>query len=208
MKRFLSILAVAGLFACSSSTTNGTGGETSSATTTTDTATATVTTTASATTTTVACTDCLADVLAWGPTGGLVSSTSGSTASPCRTYKHDVTPVSGGAGKSCTVELPACGADALGVADLEAAFAHADVVAAFGQTDPLFGTDPRPCDGSVLMVTRGGKNIYVGGECGTGVNCSSSACVPVPAGVRALANTLAALDTAMLATADCKAIFP
>lgn len=213
MKRFFIPFTFLALAACGSSTINGaggntgtggdtgTGGETGS---TTATVTQIGTTSSSAT-----CMECLTRPVTWGPTGGNKAFSTSSALSTCRTYEHDQTPLNGTSSpKSCTAELPACTTGGNLVATLEAALDNPEVLAAFSQDNPIFGTDPRPCDGSVLSITFVGKTILVGGECGVGQSCSTATCVPIPAGVSALAAQLRAIDTQMLATPACQAVFP
>jgi hypothetical protein len=92
------------------------------------------------------------------------------------------------------------------VADVEAALAHADVLDALRRDTKTYGTDTRPCDGSVLAITVGTKTFEVGGECkGEPTGCSPNPCVTVPAGVRALASLLQKLDAQEVAKPACSA---
>src|SRR5262245_15285581 len=78
--------------------------------------------------------DCVGADVSWGRDGGFVAYTDSSTVSPCRTYLHRREPrAAGGQPITCTLELFGCGVDALGVGDLNAALAHADVVAALSR---------------------------------------------------------------------------
>ncbi|MFO0760057.1 MAG: hypothetical protein U0359_26475 [Byssovorax sp.] len=156
------------------------------------------------------CTDCVGETIGWGPTGGLVAYNESSALSPCRTFTHVRTAAGEpGPDKQCSVEIGGCDTETDGLHALETALAHPDVTAAFAGSVPVYGTDPRPCDGSVLAITRGDKTILVGGDCGTGTSCiQGQQCTEVPAGVRALADALAAVELAAMKKPDCSSVFP
>lgn len=156
----------------------------------------------------VPCTDCVPTPVSWGPNGGLVTYTVASSLTSCRTFTYVRTPVTGDPPKQCSVEIDGCDTAAIAVHDIEQALAHPDVTAAFAGATTLYGTDPRPCDGSVLDITVDGHTVEVGGECGQGGSCSPGACVPVPAGLRALATTLVALEQQSLKVGACAQTFP
>jgi hypothetical protein len=205
MKSFLSIIAMFGLAACTSTTTGGAGGGTPGTTTTTTTPTVSV-----------ACADCLSTGVTWGYTGGLAQYWDTSSLSACRTFQHTRTQVvpwgvDAGPGMTCSVDIGGCDAGTVAVHDVEQALAQPDVVAAFAGSVPVYGTDPRPCDGGVMQVTVGGKSIQVGGECGGTGNCigpGTSGCVPIPPGVRALVDVLTSIDQASMKQGDCATVFP
>jgi hypothetical protein len=188
MKRDLSLAVFLGLAACSGNvivpSDGGTGG-----------------------TSPVTCSDCLAETITWSWNGGLVAAVEGSSLGVCRTYQHTWTPVAGqpGVSQTCTVsDIGGCGAPSPSVRDVEQAIAHPDVVAALSGTTPLYGTDPRPCDGSVVQVSVGAQSILVGGDCGSSPSCLPGAsCVPVPPGVRALVELLDAIDKQEQPSARC-----
>lgn len=193
MKLFATVAALFLLAACTSNVTGGAG-----------------TGTGGTSVVDVPCTDCLSGTLTWGFTGGFVQYTESSSLSACRSYAHqktlvvpygDPTP----APQVCAADLPGCGAGSPGVHEVEQALAHPDVAAALAGTTPLYGTDPRPCDGGVMSIQIGGMTIEVGGECGGDDACfaSPTPCVPVPAGLRALVNVLEAVDQEELAVATC-----
>jgi hypothetical protein len=93
---------------------------------------------------------------------------------------------------SCSAQLERCPRDAaVGVSDLNAVLAHADVKAAMASAPVLYGSDPRAFDGSVLQVRIDGKLIEIGDACG-----SSTGCTPPPAGVVALQTVLRNIDRA------------
>jgi hypothetical protein len=94
---------------------------------------------------------------------------------------HDVYTLSGGASVkldrvpwgfgndagvlSCSGSLGACGTAALDITDIKGALR--DVANAWGDGSRVYGEDPRPGDGQVLVVERtsDGKKIVVGGAC-------------------------------------------
>lgn len=152
-----------------------------------------------------ACTDCLATTVTWEENGGHVAFVDTSSLSTCRTYARARTS-SGKQTLQCTSELGACSVAPIAVGDVEAALAHADVVGALSSDTKTYGADSRPCDGSVLAITIGAKTLEVGGECkGEPTGCSPNPCVPVPAGVRALATLLQKLDAQEIAKPACSA---
>ena len=143
-----------------------------------------------------ACTDCLATTVSWGQNGGFVAFTDTSSLKSCRTYDRSRTMGNGAPTPLCATTLDACGAAPIAIGDVEAALASPDVTAALDGNTKTYGSDSRPCDGSVLSITVGAKTVEVGGECtGSTGGCSSTPCVAVPAGLRALAAVLEKLDT-------------
>jgi hypothetical protein len=154
------------------------------------------------------CADCLATAVSWGQNGGLVAYVDTSSLSGCRTYTRSRASSGTPTPKlSCTAELGACSAAPIAVGDVEAALAHADVIAALAGGTTTYGSDSRPCDGAVLSITIGTKTVEVGGDCqaGSPTGCGSQPCVPVPAGVRALASVLEQLDAQEIAQPACAA---
>jgi hypothetical protein len=152
-----------------------------------------------------ACT--LNDTYVFGQDGGLVAFRDESTLSPPAHYVRTRTGFRGADGGStmeCAPGLPACGAnDVISLLDITRDLANADVVAAFALTTaPVYGTDPRPIDGTVFFVRRGdGRTLYIGNDCGAG----QTGCVAVPRGLRFLADQLNALASQMLAKPECAA---
>jgi hypothetical protein len=106
----------------------------------------------------------------------------------------------------CSVEIPACDADAGGaitVADLIAAIANADVQAALAApTDAdlnVYGQDPRAMDGQVFAFRRfDGRGFFVGDACNGAAGCRD-----VPDGLAVLEGLLVALDQQQLAQPAC-----
>jgi hypothetical protein len=149
-----------------------------------------------------ACQDCLSAAITWGQTGGLVPFVDSSSLASCRTYARARSgrTLDGGT-PSCSAQIGSCSEPPVGVADVERALVHPDVVAALASpTPPVYGMDSRPVDGSLLAVTIDGKEIDVGAECPPdGRFCR----VAVPAGVRALADVLERLDAQEIATPAC-----
>lgn len=150
------------------------------------------------------CTACIAETLRWELKGGFAPLRGANEVHACRTYKHTRMTTRGGGGgaMSCSNEVP-CMGDATTIADLNAALAHADVVAAFAAAPILYGRDTRPVDGVVLDVTQGGRTFTVGSPCSGGTGC-----VAIPPGVTALRSLLTSLEDERLAEEDCASTFP
>jgi hypothetical protein len=125
--------------------------------------------------------------------GGLRLYADSSKLTPPRTHAVTRTSAGGGAGATCMRDVP-CAADAaVDVVRIEAAIANADVQAALAKPKGmLYGTDPRPMDGTVWIFERDdGRDFTVG---------SGNA---VPAGLRALETLLQQLQTETLASPEC-----
>jgi hypothetical protein len=151
----------------------------------------------------VPCADCVTGTLSWGDNGGLVVFRDETSLATCRDFQRKRTSAADGGSFSCTTQIGACEAAPVAVGDVERALAHPDVVAAFAAaTTPVYGVDSRPVDGTVFEITRNGKSIDVGGDCGAS---SAPACIPIPPGVSALAAVLKSLDTQELAKPACNA---
>jgi hypothetical protein len=74
--------------------------------------------------------------------------------------------------RQCVVTLPPCGSDAVDLADLTAALTDANVVGSWATAPNLFGVDPRPYDGQILVIARtDGKVIEIGDACEQGADC-------------------------------------
>lgn len=72
--------------------------------------------------------------------------------------------------RQCVVMLPACGSDAVDPGDLTDALV--EVTAVWGAEPNLFGIDPRPYDGQVLVIAReDGKVLELGDPCGDSPDC-------------------------------------
>lgn len=161
----------------------------------------------------VPCEECFGHSLSWGPTGGLTVAYVGSTLSSCRSYTHTRTPFAGGSGEpteaeaSCSNEIGDCAAAYPAVHDVELALAQPGVPEAFAGSVAVYGSDPRPCDGSVLQITLDGKTVFVGGDCASEPACGQDTCVPVPQKLRDLADTLQDLDALQLTVGDCASTF-
>lgn len=191
MKRTLLLTALMGLMACGGVTTVGADGGTGG-------------------TVSVPCTECLTETVSWGPNGGLVVSSDASSLAACRTFRHTRTPSGSSVpSKECSVEIGGCDAEPIAVHEVEIALAHPDVVAALAGSTSLYGTDPRPCDGTVLSISVGERGFFVGGACGAGEGCfAGESCVPIPAGVSALADLLGKLEQQSLKVGECAQVFP
>jgi hypothetical protein len=109
---------------------------------------------------------------------------------------------------SCAPSLPACGsADVVSVGTINADLADPDVQGLWSLPQdpvPLFGTDPRPVDGTVYSIAiDDGHQVLVGGQC---ASPTMNSCRNIPAGLVRLTQDLQKLATAMLADPACKGL--
>jgi len=143
---------------------------------------------------------CVASTLAWRQDGGLVAYYDQHSLSPCRGFAlARTTP--GSEGKvtaQCENEIAASAE--VSVADVNAALAHADVVAALAGSTVLYGGDPRVLDGTVFHLELEGHVLEVGSDCGQPTTC------PIPPGLLVLRETLDALGAQQRALDSCKAL--
>jgi len=94
-------------------------------------------------------------------------------------------------GSACPRELTCASAAQVTVPQIEAAVANADVQAALAQADgTLYGSDPRPVDGTVWVFKRNGHGFAVG----SGI---------VPAGLTALETLLRQVTADAHASPEC-----
>lgn len=144
----------------------------------------------------VPCVDCLSEPIRWGYTGGLAEYTETESLTDCRTFTWTRTQAftSPVGDATCSNELGGCNAPPLSIHHVETALAHPDVIAAFAGSTTLYGTDPRPCDGSVFTITKGETTISLGGDCGTTSGCiQGQPCIQPPPGLRELQDVLIAV---------------
>jgi hypothetical protein len=109
---------------------------------------------------------------------------------------------------TCSPALPACGSTgAVTLGTLNADLANADVQAAWGlpqSSVPLFGSDPRPVDGTVYSIALDdGRKVLVGQQC---ASPAMSSCRSIPDGLVQLVQDLQKLAAAMLADPACKSL--
>ncbi len=151
-----------------------------------------------------ACATCIGADLSWGFTGGFVASRRTSLLTSCRTYTlTELVFGSPDETRVCTNDVPCSAATEIDMADVLAALAHADVVAAFAAAPVTYGRDLRPVDGTIFQVSQSGASFLVGSPCtGTGT------CLPIPSGVQALVDLLRALEAERLTEPDCTTVFP
>ena len=86
-------------------------------------------------------------------------------------------------------------AQALGQPDVKAALA----LAASAESEPLYGRDDRPTDGTLLRVTVGAASFLVGSACWEG----DASCTPIPRGIAAMQQRLDTFVEAVEASAAC-----
>jgi hypothetical protein len=149
-------------------------------------------------------TGCIPATVSWGDRGGHVAYTDTSMIETCAKYTHRRSPVSTDPPDIvCSQEIAACSPTVHSALEVSLALADSDVTAAFAAAPVLYGRDTRPVDGSVLVITYGGKDVSVGLDCG-----GTSGCTEIPPGVAKLVALLRAVDTDQLAIGTCKAAFP
>jgi hypothetical protein len=124
-----------------------------------------------------------------------------------RNYSGRANP-DGGDTASCSPKLPTCGSSTgVTVATINADLADPDVQALWSlplTPVPLFGTDPRPMDGTVYSIELDdGHKVLVGGQC---ASPTMSSCRYIPAGLVRLTQDLQSLATAMMADSACKGL--
>jgi hypothetical protein len=154
---------------------------------------------------TPACAPCIDGNVSWGNIGGLVAFSERGTIEACNTYQHTRSSAGGSATPMlhCQRRLPCMGSGLHGVSDVLQALQNADVQAAAGKGTVLFGSDPRPVDGTVFeIVLAPNTTIEVGGAC-----ASSASCTAIPAGITALAGLLRAIDDEQLHLDPCRTMF-
>jgi hypothetical protein len=104
--------------------------------------------------------------MTYGPEGGLVNRSDSSAIAPPAAYV--LTRKFGSAtmpDQQCMAALPLCARDARVVttSDLARVLTNAVVAGAFGTNMPVFGYDPRPVDGSILVLHRpDGRTLGIG----------------------------------------------
>jgi hypothetical protein len=146
---------------------------------------------------------CTETSLSWGHDGGFVVYREISTLSPCASFQHTRSPISGEAPDvTCTRELSEC-AGVNSAADVQAALDHPDVVSALAAAPVLYGLDTRSVDGQVFQLRVGEALVEVGMECGSG----GGACQDIPTGVASVAELLQQLTDEQLALAPCSEVF-
>jgi hypothetical protein len=138
-------------------------------------------------------TDCsLGRTYSFWQDGGLRAYSDRATLTPPRTFTVARDHFVNATPSQCARELSCSEPVLAGVAEIQQALAHPDVVAALAlATKPLYGNDTRPVDGSVFVFERDDQRGFT---LGTGT---------VPAGLRALADLLSRLETATIATPGC-----
>jgi hypothetical protein len=154
----------------------------------------------------------LSSNLTFGYSGGMVISQdvnklTATTFTITRSYLR-TTAADGAASTACFPKLPACGAaGVVSVATINADLADADAQAAFNAAQPsgtLYGSDPRPVDGTVYSIALDdGRTLLVGTQC---ASPAMSSCRYIPAGLVRLAEDLMSLATAMVADPACKGL--
>jgi hypothetical protein len=148
----------------------------------------------------------LDDEYSFGLDGGLSRQRDQSRITPPGRYTRTRTFADAQPPVSCSNDIPRCGAtfDRFTTADLVEALSAPDVVAAFAASPPeVHGRDPRPVDGTLLLVQRrDGHGVLIGAPCAGGSFCG----LPVTPGLAHLAAVLTRLDRQQLEGAGCEAL--
>jgi len=133
---------------------------------------------------------CLSASVEWESNGGRVAYTDRSAVKACNDYTQTRVPMATMTSGSCSAQLERCPRDAaVGVSDINAVLANADVKAALSAAPILYGKDTRAFDGSVMQIRIDGKLIEIGEPC-----AGATGCTPVPMGVVALQTVLGNVD--------------
>jgi hypothetical protein len=146
---------------------------------------------------------CIAQEIAWGPSGGLVAFTQRHTLTPCRTFALERTtlgsmPVVTG----CENEIEE---DAeIQPGHVDEALAHVDVQTALAAAPILYGINSTVIDVPILRLEIDGAEVMVGQACR--MNAPQPCDAPIPEGVEALRTLLLALSEQQRALPDCEAL--
>ncbi|HXU03016.1 MAG TPA: hypothetical protein VN903_18745, partial [Polyangia bacterium] len=135
--------------------------------------------------------------------GGLAFYRNSTVLAPPVSYVHIQRPEAGtGAEMSCAPPFPACGGDAIDVADVMTAVSDPEVRDAFERskgagTTPFYGEDHRGGDGVAFQIQRDdGGGFLIGAAC---PDPSPRPCMPIPPGLSRLLSLLLALDQQQVA---------
>ncbi|MBL8600897.1 MAG: hypothetical protein JNK72_03140 [Myxococcales bacterium] len=142
-----------------------------------------------------ACLSAVSAEVTYGHDGGLVAFRYTYSLRPAATFVAlktftDASPV------RCETAVPSCNTpNEVDIDEVASALASPDVEAAFeaaraNNNMVLYGVDPRPVDGQVFYVQRGGARVMVGDPCRTG---GGAGCTTAPVGVQRLVDVLTAL---------------
>ena len=157
----------------------------------------------------VVCAPMLGTTVTFGLDGGLVPFVERFILAPAATFRAERR--SGGAmgtvAAMCETTLPGCNtADMVDVGELNAAIGARDVQIALGAARGMpgmqivYGTDPRPMDGTVFAIEADGARLFVGAPCRAGM---MTGCLATPVGVQRLVDVLTALRDQELQRAAC-----
>lgn len=156
----------------------------------------------------VACTPMLSTTVRFGLDGGKVMYVDRFTLAPPLAFsaeRRSGTTVMA----MCSTTIPSCGSSDVNVGTLNAAVAARDVQSALGfargmpSMEVVYGTDPRPVDGTVFAIEIDGARLLVGSPCRDGM---MTGCLAVPVGVQRLVDVLTALRDQELLRDACAAL--
>lgn len=140
--------------------------------------------------------------------GGNAPTRSEWTLAPPREYRLSRYSADGSLIETCALALPACASGGAGgsVARIMALLRDPAVVAQFVDGEVVLGTDPRPVDGALRVLTRAdGRRITWGGQCPAP---TPATCRPVPEALDALATALSNLNPELGVNPSSCAGFP
>jgi hypothetical protein len=160
----------------------------------------------------VMCAPTLSTTVRFGRDGGLVPFVDRNVIAPPASFR--IERRSGGSmgtvSAMCETTLPGCNtADMVDVGELNAALAARDVQSALGfargmpMMEALYGTDPRPMDGTVFVIEVDGARLLVGAPCRVGM---MAGCLATPVGVQRLVDVLTALRDQEVLRPACMAL--
>jgi hypothetical protein len=143
------------------------------------------------------CDECVAEVIEWGPDGGLVFERTWWQLSPCDRILQRTDFGDGAPPALCSATLGELDCGILGFLE---AVVDSPAVRMLRDAAPIVvGSDPRPVDGQILGLIIGGDSIGVGGECGPDPDC-----LPVPPEVHELATLLDRISEGLSEPGACQ----
>lgn len=156
----------------------------------------------------VACTPMLSTTVRFGLDGGKVAYVDTFTLAPPLAFSAERRSGTM-ATAMCATTIPSCGSGDVNVGVINAAVAARDVQNALNfargmpMMEALYGTDPRPVDGTVFSITIDGARLLVGSPCRDGM---MAGCLAVPVGVQRLVDVLTALRDQELLRDACASL--
>ncbi|MFO0630206.1 MAG: hypothetical protein U0325_31910 [Polyangiales bacterium] len=127
------------------------------------------------------------------------------TLAPQRRFLFERRWLSTSTSQRCETTIAACdSADTVDIGEVTDALAHPDVAGPLAMRgDHLYGNDPRPVDGVVLVIETNGARVLVGEPCRLAAD--ASACTPIPTGIQRAVDVLNQLRDQEIRRAPCEA---